>query len=44
MIIDYKPIKEMYAHEVRLNIVGSPEGIDPGVINFTVFGSWKKDM
>ncbi len=42
MLIDYKPIKEMYAHEVRLNIVGKPEGIEPGVISFTVFGSWKK--
>ena len=42
MLIDYKPIKEMYAHEVKLNIVGKPEGVEPGVINFTVFGSWKK--
>ena len=42
MLIDYKPIKEMLAHEVRLRITGKPEGIEPGVINFTVFGNWKK--
>ena len=42
MLVDYKPIKEMYATEVRLKICGHPENVQPGVISFTVFGSWKQ--
>ena len=42
MLVDYKPIKEMYATEVRLKICGHSENVQPGVISFTVFGSWKQ--
>ena len=41
--VDYFTLKPMKAKAVRLNIRKSPEGIIPGVINFTVFGFWQKD-
>ena len=41
MLIDYLPIKEMLAKEVRLTITGHPENVTPGLTSFTVFGSWK---
>ncbi len=40
MLIDYLPVKQMRAKSVRLCITGHPENIEPGVINFTVFGNW----
>jgi len=40
MLIDYQPLIPMYATAVRLRVTGHPEGIEPGVMNFTVFGQW----
>lgn len=40
MNIDYLPLKPMRAFGVRLKILGKPEHIEPGITNFTVFGSW----
>lgn len=40
MLIDYLAVKPMRAKKVRLCICGHPENIEPGVINFTVFGYW----
>lgn len=39
MNIDYNILTPMTAKAVRLVILGKPEGIEPGVTNFTVFGS-----
>lgn len=41
MCIDYNPIEHIRAKSVRLCILGAPEHIAPGVVNFTVFGSNK---
>ena len=40
MEIDYNTVTLMRAKAVRLTITGHPEHIQPGVINFTVFGKW----
>ena len=40
MLIDYQPLLRMKAKQIRLSITGSPENIEPGVIGFTVFGTW----
>ncbi len=40
MAVDYRVLEPMRARAVRLNIKGTPEGITPGVIDFTVFGEW----
>ncbi len=40
MNIEYLPLTPMKAFGVRLRILGKPEHIEPGVTNFTVFGSW----
>ena len=37
MNIDYFPIETTEATDVRLVITSKPEGIEPGVVNFTVF-------
>lgn len=42
--IDYRALEIMEATEVRLIICSSPEGIEPGVINFTVFGRWQAEQ
>lgn len=39
MNIDYFVIESRSVNEVRLVITSKPEGIEPGVINFTVFGA-----
>ena len=39
MNIDYFVIESRKVNEVRLIITSKPEGIEPGVINFTVFGA-----
>ena len=36
--VDYRTFETVIAGKVRFKIVGSPEGIEPGVANFTVFG------
>ena len=43
MNIDYQPVKHIRTTDVRLRIVGKPENIEPGVINFTVFGRWERN-
>lgn len=40
MAIDYNTVTPMRATAVRLTITDHPEHIQPGVINFTVFGKW----
>ena len=36
--VAYHPIDEVIANRVRIQILGAPEGITPGLLNFTVFG------
>ncbi len=36
--IDYQTFKEVQTNKVRLEIIGTPEGIHTGIVNFTVFG------
>lgn len=38
LLIDYRPLQTMKATKVRLCVTGHPVGIQPGVMNFTVFG------
>ena len=38
LCVDYRQFEKVTAHKVRLRIVGAPEGIQPGVVSFTVFG------
>lgn len=38
LCIDYRQFEGCIARRVRLKIVGSPKGIEPGVTSFTVFG------
>lgn len=37
-VVDYREFEETSARAVRLTAVGAPDGIEPGVINFTMFG------
>jgi len=41
--IDYRYFEPKRCDQVRLTITGAPEGIHPGVIDFTVFG-YKEDI
>ena len=44
LCIDYREIEPTVAYAVRLKICGAPRGIQPGVVDFTVFGKCvKKD-
>lgn len=43
MLIDYNHIKQVKADEVRLVITKKPKNIEPGVVNFTVFGKRLKE-
>ena len=36
--IDYRSFEPVSCDKVRLTIIGKPNGINPGVIDFTVFG------
>ena len=36
---DYRQFKSVRAHTVRLRILGAPNGITPGLVSFTVFGT-----
>ena len=38
LCVDYRTFEKVIARKVRLTILGSPDGIEPGVANFTVFG------
>lgn len=38
LLIDYRTFVPVAARRVKLEIVGAPKGIDPGVLEFTVFG------
>ncbi|MDO4292356.1 MAG: family 43 glycosylhydrolase [Eubacteriales bacterium] len=38
--VDYRTFPEKEARHIRLVITGCPEGIRPGVINFTAFGTY----
>lgn len=42
-VIDYRTFQTVTAKEVRLNLLGAPEGITPGLISLTVFGIWHRD-
>lgn len=37
-IVDYRTFEAVRANEAKLTICGAPEGIEPGVINISVFG------
>ena len=41
LVIDYRPLLHVKAKRVRLVICNWPQGIAPGVVNFTVFGRWE---
>ena len=43
MLIDYRPVQHMKTTQVRLVITKWPQGIAPGVINFSVFGRWEPE-
>ena len=38
LCVDYRTVDAASADKVRIRIVGAPEGINPGLINFTAFG------
>ena len=39
LTIDYRPLERVVrANQIRLDILETPAGIQPGVLNFTVFG------
>lgn len=38
LCIDYRQFEKVTAQKVRLRILGCPDGIQPGVVNFSVFG------
>jgi len=38
LCIDYRTFETVKAYAVRLRIVGTPDGIEPGLVSFTVFG------
>ena len=42
-LIDYEVFDTVRANFVRLTVVGSPEGIEPGIIDFTVFGEYYEE-
>ena len=37
-MIDYREVKPVNAYGLRLMILGSPEGITPGLVSLTAFG------
>ena len=39
LCVDYREFETVHAYAVRLKITGMPKGIEPGVVNFTVFGN-----
>ena len=39
--VAYHPIDTVLANFVRIRILGAPEGITPGLLNFTAFGESK---
>lgn len=41
LVIDYRSVQHMKANRVRLVLCKWPDGIAPGVVNFTVFGRWE---
>lgn len=43
LCVDYRTFPTVRATELRLRIVGSPRGIEPGVCQFTAFGNSVKD-
>ena len=38
LAVAYHPIDTVWANYVRIRILGAPEGITPGLLNFTAFG------
>lgn len=38
LCIDYRQFVPVKAYKVRMRIVGTPKGIEPGLVSFTVFG------
>jgi hypothetical protein len=41
LCIDYREIEEdVRAYGIRLRILGAPEGITPGVVSLTAFGTY----
>ena len=42
-VVDYRPLAHVKARQVRLVLCKWPQGIAPGVVNFTVFGRWEEN-
>ncbi len=42
--VDYRETKGEAAYGVRLRILGAPAGITPGVVSFTAFGEYIREM
>ena len=42
LCIDYRQFETVTAYAVKLKIVGSPEGITPGLVSLTAFGKCHK--
>ena len=38
LCVDYRQFEKVTTKKVRLRVLGLPEGIEPGVTSFTVFG------
>lgn len=43
MLIDYNQVEDVLTNQVRLVITKKPKNIEPGVVNFTVFGKRIKE-
>ena len=44
LCIDYRQFPVVKAYSVRLRICGAPEGIEPGLVSFTVFGKSASEL
>lgn len=42
-VVDYRTLVHVKAKRVRLLLCKWPQGIAPGVVNFTVFGRWEEN-
>ena len=43
LLVDYREAPEVTADAVRLEVIGAPPGITPGLVEFTVFGKEPED-
>ena len=38
LAVDYRTFEPTYCAFARIRILGAPEGVTPGLMNFTIFG------